>query len=173
MSSARQLAQPEFSHVQPGNIHVKPTDHASSDNTPDDTPDETPPVAPEDTDVVRFISAIDQVIQARPSTAKPKLREPDPFNGSNPKKLRTFIFQCKLNFQDHKDLFHNEETKVNYALSYLKGIALDCFKPTLLDLHDPIWLLNFSLFIMELENNFKTFDPEGEAKAELKALHMH
>ena len=26
---------------------------------------------------------------------------------------------------------------------------------------------------MELENNFGTFDPEGEAKVELEALHMH
>ena len=39
--------------------------------------------------------------------------------------------------------------------------------------HDPVWLSNFGLFIMELENNFGTFDPEGEAKAELEALHMH
>ena len=82
--------------------------------------------------------AIDRVIQACPSTAKPKLWEPDSFDGSDPKKLCTFIFQCKLNFRDRKDLFHNEETKVNYALSYLKGIALDCFGPALLDLHDPI-----------------------------------
>ena len=27
-----------------------------------------------------------------------KIREPDPFNSSNPKKLRTFLLQCKLNF---------------------------------------------------------------------------
>ena len=93
--------------------------------------------------------------------SKPKLWEPDPCDGSDPKKLCTFIFQCKLNFQDRKDLFNNEETKVNHALSYLKGIALDCFEPSLLDLHDPIWLSNFGLFITELENNFGTFNPEG------------
>jgi len=55
----------------------------------------------------------------------------------------------------------------------LKGIALDCFEPTLLDLYNPIWLSNFNLFIMELENNFGTFDPKGKAEAEIKALHMH
>ena len=79
----------------------------------------------------------------------------------------------QLNFWDCKDLFHNEETKVNYTLSYLKGIALDCFEPTLLDLHNPVWLSNFGLFIIELKNNFRTFNPEGEAEAELEALCMH
>src|SRR5882724_9879457 len=116
--------------------------------------------------------AIDKLIQSHPSISKPKLWKPDPFNGSNPK-FHTFIFQCKLNFRDCKDLFNNEETKVNYSLSYLKGIALDCFEPTLLDLHDPIWLSNFNLFITELENNFRTFKPEGEAEVELEALCMY
>jgi len=32
-----------------------------------------------------------------------------------------------------EDLFKNEENKGNYALLYLKGFALDCFEPTLLD----------------------------------------
>src|SRR5882724_13349446 len=65
MSSAHQLAQPEITHVQPGNIQVEPTEHAGSDDTPDETPDETLPVAPEDMDAIRFITAIDRVIQAR------------------------------------------------------------------------------------------------------------
>src|SRR5882724_7390053 len=173
MSSTRQSAQPEPAHTIPRKTHIKHTDNASSNKTPDETPDETLPVAPEDTDAVKFISAIHRIIQARPSTSKPKLQEPEPFDGSDPKKLHIFIFQCKLNFRDHKDLFHNKETKVKYALSYLKGITLDCFKPALLDLHDPIWLSNFGLFVTELENNFGTFDPEGEAEAELEALRMH
>jgi len=42
-----------------------------------------------------------------------------------------------------------------------------------LDLHEPIWLTNFDLFIMELENDFGTFDPEGEAEAELEQPPMH
>jgi len=42
-----------------------------------------------------------------------------------------------------------------------------------MDLHDPAWLRNLDLFITQLENNFSTFDPEGEAEAELKQLGMH
>jgi len=42
-----------------------------------------------------------------------------------------------------------------------------------LDLHNPVWLSNFNLFVTELKNNFRTFNPKGEAEAELEALHMH
>jgi len=116
--------------------------------------------------------AINNLVKSNSSSAKPKLREPDPFDGSDPKKLRTFILQCKLNFRDRKDLFGDDETKVNYALSYLKGAALDCFEPALLDPIDPAWLSEFDLFIEELETNFGSFDPEGEAEAELEQLRM-
>jgi len=33
--------------------------------------------------------------------------------------------------------------------------------------------MNFNLFVMELENNFSTFNPEGEAEAKLEQLCMH
>src|SRR5882724_5680610 len=138
---------------------------------PDDTPDMA--TNQEKEDAKRFAMAINKLIQSHTSMSKPKLREPNPFNGSDPKKLCTFIFQCKLKFWDHKDLFSTKEDKVNYALSHLKGIALDCFKPILLGLHDPIWLSDFNLFIMALKNNFGSFDPEGEAELELEALRMH
>ena len=83
-----------------------------------------------------------------------------------------FIHQCKLNFRDWKDLFEDETAKVNYALSYLKGIALDCFEPTLLALNAPGWLSNLDLFVEELESNFSSYDPVSEAEAKLEQLHM-
>ena len=57
-------------------------------------------------------------------------------------------------------------------LSYLKGSALDCFKPGLLDPIEPTWCSDFDLFSDKLEANLGTFDPIGEAKAELEGLHM-
>ena len=50
---------------------------------------------------------------------------------------------------------------------------MHCFEPAILDLHNPIWLSDFNLFVMELKNIFGSLDPEGKAEAELKALHMH
>jgi len=42
----------------------------------------------------------------------------------------------------------------------------------LLDPVNPAWLLDFNLFIKELETNFDTYDPKGEGKAKLKQLCM-
>src|SRR5882724_3093285 len=106
------------------------------------------------------------------SKSKPKLQEPNPFDGFNSQKLRTFILQCKLNFRDHPDQFQDDTTKVNYILSHLKGSTLDCFKPALLDPIEPIWLSDLNLFIEELETNFGTYDPVGKAEAELEGLRM-
>src|SRR6266481_1022406 len=71
-------------------------------------------------------SAIDQVVKSNLPN-KVKLWDPDLFDGSDTQKLRTFILQCKLNFHDHSNLFQDDTTKVNYMLSYLKGMALDLF----------------------------------------------
>src|SRR6266481_7434257 len=81
-------------------------------------------------------SAIDRVVKSNLPN-KVKLRDPDPFDGSDTWKLRTFVLQCKLNFHDHSDLFQDDTTKVNYMLSHLKGTALDCFEPALLEIPEP------------------------------------
>ena len=53
-----------------------------------------------------------------------KVREPDTFDGTNPKKLHTFFVQCELNFQDCPKAFQTNWVKVTFAQSYLKGMAL-------------------------------------------------
>jgi len=139
----------------------------------DSTIEPTSVPTPQEQEATAFIKAVDLIIKGNGSGSKPKLREPDPFDGSDSRKLRTFILQCKLNFRDRPDMFKSDTDKVNYMLSYLKGSALDCFEPALLDPNEPQWLSNFTLFIEELEANFGTYDPVGEAEAELEALRMH
>ena len=57
-------------------------------------------------------------------------------------------------------------------LSYLKGSALDCFEPGLLDSEEPAWLSDFTLFVQELEDNFGSYDLVGEVEAKLEGLRM-
>ena len=83
-------------------------------------------------DITVMANTINALVQSN-VPSKVKLREPDTFNGSDQKKLRTFLLHCKLNFQECPDLFPDGTTKVNYVLSYLKRSALECFKPGLLD----------------------------------------
>src|SRR5467141_4521522 len=60
----------------------------------------------------KFAKAIGEIVKTG-SPSKPKLQEPDPFDGSDSQKLCTFILQCKLNFRDHPDLFQDDKSKVN------------------------------------------------------------
>ena len=54
-----------------------------------------------------------------------KIRKPDPFDGSDPEKLRTFLVQLNLVFRVEPDSFKYNQNEVNYAVSYLKGTALE------------------------------------------------
>src|SRR5467141_4515421 len=154
-----------MSSASPESAHIDPVNNSTLEPTSVPTPQEQEATA--------FIKAIDMIIKGNDSGSKPKLREPDPFDGSDSRKLCTFILQCKLNFRDRPDMFKSDTAKVNYMLSYLKGSALDCFEPTLLDTNEPQWLSNFILFIEELEANFGTYDPISEAEAKLEAFRMH
>src|SRR6266850_2107832 len=142
-------------------------------STPQQTPVHISLKTPEPlSEVQKFAKAIGDIVKTG-GPSKPKLREPDTFDGSDSRKLRTFILQCKLNFRDRPDLFQDDKSKVNYVLSYLKGTALDCFESAILDPKEPDWADDFSLFTDELESNFGTYDPVGEAEAELEGLRMH
>src|SRR5882724_2223159 len=109
-----------------GSAHIDPTDN--------DTP-----ASNSQAEATAFTEAIGKVLKMNKSS-KPKLWEPDPFDGSDSRKLCTFLLQCKLNFQDRKDLFEDDTNKVKYVLSFLKGTALDCFESAILDPIEPQWL---------------------------------
>src|SRR5882724_36673 len=138
----------------------------------DPTDDDTPVCNSHEAKATVFAEAIGKVLRMN-NSSKPKLWEPDPFDGSDSRKLCTFILQFKLNFQDCKDLFEDDTDKVNYVLSFLKGTALDCFESAVLDPVEPAWLLDFNLFLEELKANFRTYDPVSKAEAELEGLRMH
>ena len=57
-------------------------------------------------------------------TTPSKVCKPDQFNSSNPRKLHAFLMQWEFNFNDRPNVWQ-DHTKVNYALSYLKGTALN------------------------------------------------
>src|SRR5882672_11152252 len=81
-------APPESAHIDPmDNETLKPTSIPTTQEQEANT----------------FVKAVDMIIKGNGLGSKPKLREPDPFNGSDSQKLRTFILQCKLNFRDCPD----------------------------------------------------------------------
>ena len=108
------------------------------------------------------------------SSSQAKTREPDTFDGTDPKKLGSFIVQCQLNFNKHPRAFRTDQAKVNYALSYLKGMALDWFEPNILneadDNNKPLWRDSYEDFLTELCQNFGPHDPVGNTEAKIKHL---
>jgi hypothetical protein len=82
-----------------------------------------------------------------------KLREPEPFTGKDPKKLKAFIFQCQLYFCNSD--FDSDSKKVTFALSYLRDVAQEWFKPGISRLTDePLeWFDNWEAFLDELCTN--------------------
>jgi hypothetical protein len=139
-------------------------DHLGHHFTPSPPPN---PVA----DAMRLLA---QTITASREPSKTKVREPDVFDGTNPKKLRTFLVQCQLNFEDRPTAFTSGKSKVTFSLSYLTGTALAWFEPTLLGkvFPPPPWLNNYTLFTQQLERNFGPYDAEGEAENAIDNLVM-
>ena len=101
-----------------------------------------------------------------------KVQELDVFDGSDTRKLWAFLIQCQLNFNSKPWAFWTDASKINYAISYLKGTALDWFEPGLMSDNPPDWISNYSEFTSELKCNFGLHDPEGDVENELEALQM-
>lgn len=60
--------------------------------------------------------------------SKPKVWEPDPFDGSDLKKLCPFVVQYEIDFQANLKSFQKEMAKVTFAQSYLGAVVLKYFK---------------------------------------------
>ena len=116
---------------------------------------------------------VDFVTHDKQETPSVKVRDLDPFDSSDPKKLRGFLLECKLNFKAQPKAFRTENAKVNYTMSFLKGMALDYFKP-FLDTPDdePAWLKDYELFLEELLINYGLYNALTDAEAELDTLIM-
>ena len=133
---------------------------------PDDDGDEPEDPDFDDENPPNLAVAINKLANSvrRPTESKTKVREPDTFDGSDPKKLRNFRVQCELNFQDREKAFRTGKSKATYALSFLRGSALEWFEPSILDSSHPDWEDDYKTFEDELRTNFGPYDPVGDAK---------
>jgi hypothetical protein len=63
---------------------------------------------------------------------------------------------------------------VCYAISYLKGAALDWFEPVIMGEVDDIqaWVNDYGAFVQELSDHFGPYDFRGDAETALSNLTM-
>ncbi|KIN98461.1 hypothetical protein M404DRAFT_31333, partial [Pisolithus tinctorius Marx 270] len=154
-------SQAGCSDLHPSAFHTPPPRNRDDGPDPDpDYPDGDPngrgsgdrdvpedPAEPPEDPLVALARAVHVLAQSSSRTGdsalKTKVCKPDTFNSSDPKKLREFLIQCELNFQDRPCAFRSDRAKVTFAQSYLKGMALAWFEPDLLnpDNYDcPLWM---------------------------------
>jgi Domain of unknown function (DUF4939) len=117
-----------------------------------------------------LVLAIEKLGNMKSDTGK--LCEPELFTRKDPKKLKAFIFQCQLYFQNSD--FNSDSRKVIFALSYLWDVALEWFEPSISrHTNEPLECFdNWEAFLNELCTNFRPYDKIGDAKHELTNLHM-
>lgn len=102
----------------------------------------------------------------------PRVKEPDTFDGSEPRKLNNFILLCNLYFR-RNSAFSRDEDKVTFALSHLRGTALEFFEPTILDFSaTPDWLYDWPAFVRTLRTHFGPLDPAADAENGIDNLKM-
>jgi len=53
---------------------------------------------------------------------------PDTFSSTEPDKLNNFLFQCWLYFHTNLAQFDMDIAKINFAMTYLTGVAQDWFE---------------------------------------------
>jgi len=105
-----------------------------------------------------------------------KPRVPDTFEGSDPNKLEVFLFQCQMYLAVHSNDFPDDESKVTFILSYLKGSPQDWFQSELnhvmtsRQLHD--WFATYWTFIDELQCLFSPHDLITNAMNSLESLKL-
>jgi len=141
---------------------------------------QTPPVADRSPVNSQLAEALRQLSENlnRGSAPKPhqsNARIPDIFDGSDPHKLNHFLFQCRLFFRANPSQFSTDEEKINFALTYLSGVAQDWFEVALQqeDLgYTQLWLSTWHLFVDELRVHFGLSDPVGDAANLIDNLRM-
>ena len=67
---------------------------------------------------------------SRPNTNSrgTKAHIPNTFSGTEPDKLNNFLFQCQLYFYANPAQFSMDIVKINFAMTYLTGVAQDWFE---------------------------------------------
>ena len=129
----RTLVEPsEFHEVNPATIpHIDDSPDWVDAPIPVLTPAfQTPPVADRNPINNQLAEALWQLSENLNRGSAPKLHQskvciPDTFDSSDSHKLNHFLFQCRLFFRANPLQFSTNEEKINFAITYLSGVAQD------------------------------------------------
>ena len=101
-----------------------------------------------------------------------KLSPPDTFDGTDATKLKNFLGFLNLQFETQPISFNSEIKKVNFAVSYLRGIPS---QEVLLELQKPYdervsWLHTFAAFAKHIKEQYGRKDERTVARQKIRKL---
>ena len=173
--------QSDFLFPAPGNTEEPHTPDAEEPHDPfllqEDDPESD---ALGEQDLAQALELLANKIAGMPSASSKSKNQvkphiPDTFDGSDPRKLETFIFQCNMYLTIHAGDFADDEARVTFALSYLKGSPQDWFQSEISHVASeggklPEWFTDYTMFQHKLKRLFGPRDPITDAMTSLENL---
>ena len=138
--------------------------------------EEEPPRDAELADTFKLLAKnISKISSGSKSSNSVKPRAPDTFDGTDPVKVDNYTFQCSMYIAARSKDFPDEESRVTFALSYLKGTPLDWFQTEITHAMTqggqfPAWFSSYPGFLAELRRLFGPRDLVNDAVTALEAL---
>ena len=124
-------------------------------------------------DLQAILLALARRPDAQPRKRNKGVKEPDLFSGGSPDELRAFIFQCQIYFRACKREFLEDTERIFFAISYLRGVALDYFEPFINEAkayQNFDFLEDWSAFVQKLSNLFGSYSPEDDDEDAIVAI---
>ena len=118
--------------------------HEVTDEIPDDLTKDQP--AP---NLAEAIMLMTNELHRRETPSKPintSVKQPDTFDGSDPKKLNNFILLCNLYFWNNPT-YSDNGSKTTFAVTLLRGTALEFFEPQLMSNEPLVWEHDWEEFV--------------------------
>jgi len=109
----------------------EPGDQGEPTFTAKDTPHLPPSLSPNISNLELWTALLNLARQSTSRVQKKhrSIKEPDIFSGGSSDDLQAFIFQCQIYFRACEGKFLEDMDRIFFAISYLRGIALDYFEP--------------------------------------------
>lgn len=96
-------------------------------------------------------------------------KKPDEFRGDR-SQFKSFVCQLALAFRADSNRFRDDQAKINFAASYLRGSAFDWLQPYIRESDGEVLFESYKLFLSSLEAGFADPDAYATAEKELERL---
>ena len=99
-----------------------------------------------------------------------KVQAPESFDGHDASKLRSFLAQVQIVFKTSPSDFPDDEKKIFYVISYLRGAAFEWVEPFIEMTDQPEWMTSYALFVTELKKVYSDSNFVERTVSQLCAL---